>query len=237
MSQTVDFSIETLTIPISVSEVIYLQDFLNNNPSITELSVCSLKFDGLYNQLQYPMLDLAPSSLPRLSRLECPMCLIADLVPGRPLKSIKINSRMLGGLRSLEDVGRDEKRTLSVLKRSTAAITILQVPGDVYAAASFHRLFPQLETLILDIPLDLELDPEVSWLDNRKRVTLQIPRSDSSLSTKYAQNGHIHHPLIVCISTSGPRQSGILISHFNSQLCPESHRHFPPSYLCVSPTK
>jgi len=41
-----------------------------------------------------------------------------------------------------------------VLKRSTAAITLLQVPGNFYAAVPFDRVFPQLETLILDIAFD-----------------------------------------------------------------------------------
>jgi hypothetical protein len=163
MSQTVDFCIETLTIPISIPEVVLLQKFLDKNQSITDLSIHSFQFIGLFDQLPHPILDLVPSSLPRLSRLECPPCLIADLVPGRPLKSIKINPRIMGSLRSLEDAERDEKSALSVLKQSTAAITLLRVPGNVYAAASFDEAFPQLETLILDISFDHELihHPEV----------------------------------------------------------------------------
>jgi hypothetical protein len=154
MSQTVDFSIEKLTIPICISEVIHLQDFLDKTPSIIDLTVNDVFSDGPYNQLPYPILDLGPSSLPQLSRLECPTCLIADLVPGRPLKSIKI-SPQIAGFHSGEDAGRDEKRTLSVLKRSTGVINTLQVPGDVYATASFDQMFPQLDTLILDIPVDI----------------------------------------------------------------------------------
>jgi hypothetical protein len=152
MSRTVDFSLETLAIPIYTPEVVHLRDFLDKTPSIIELSVINILSTGSYNQLPYPMLDLASSSLPRLSRLECPTCLISDLVPGRPLKSIRINSRVLDRSQSREDVWRDEKRTLSVLKRSTAPITTLRVSGDVYTTASFDQIFPQLDTLILDTP-------------------------------------------------------------------------------------
>ncbi|KIM80196.1 hypothetical protein PILCRDRAFT_538401 [Piloderma croceum F 1598] len=218
MSQTVDFSIETLAIPIYIPEIVHLRDFLNKTPSITELSISDVLFTGPYNQLLYPMLDLAPSSLPRLSRLECPACLISDLVPGRPLQSIRINSRVLDGSRSREDVMRDEKRALSVLKRSTAPITTLRVSGDVYTSASFDQIFPQLNTLILDIPL-------------------APVHSKVRLSKTYAQNGHAHRLSKAWISVAGHSRRGISIFPFNSQLCPELLQHFRPSYSCVSPTK
>ena len=162
MSQTVDFSIETLTIPIYTAEIVHLQDFLDKTPSIIELSISYVPSIRSYDQLPYPILDLSPSSLPRLSRLECPTCLISDLVPGRPLKSIRINSRVLDSSPSREDMIWDEKRTLSALKRSTAPITILRVSGDVYTTASFDQIFPQLDTLILDIPPAI-VHPKVSY--------------------------------------------------------------------------
>ena len=163
MTQTVSFNIETLTIPISVSEADHLRHFLNKTPTITELSINNVQFAGPYNQLPFPMLDLAPSSLPRLNQLACPTCLIADFVPGRPLTSIKINSLILRGIQCQEDAARDQKQILSVLKRSTGVITTLRVPAGFYAAASCDQMLPQLETLIIDFPLDpgLVCDPEV----------------------------------------------------------------------------
>jgi hypothetical protein len=171
MSQSVDFNIETLSIPLSVPEIIHLQKFLEKNPSITDLCVLQLPGTSI-SQPPGQMLHLAPSSLPQLRRLQCPTWLIADLVPGRPLKSIKVSHQIVrgtqavGGLQFSDDEEQDGRRMLSVLKESTAVITVLRVPAYVYAAASFARMFPHLETLILDMLADgmIVTNREVSHL-------------------------------------------------------------------------
>jgi hypothetical protein len=163
VGQQIDFHIETLMIPISVLDILPVQAFLHQNPNIVDLSIQSVHFNGQYNEFPRPLLNLPTSSLPRLSRLESPACFLADLVPGRPLQSIKVNSRVLDGLQFLNDGLRDGMKTVSELKRSSAGITILQVSQVVYAVPSFHRFFPQLDSLILDIYLShLPVDVTVS---------------------------------------------------------------------------
>ena len=155
MSQSVSFNIEALTIPIAISEVMHVRSFLNRNPNITDLSIFG-PISILPYQLSYPILDLDPSSIPQLSRLECSPCFLDGLVPGRPLKLIKINWTPDDILPSLEDV----EKMLSAIRKSTAPLTVLRVPADVYVAAPFHRIFPQLEILILDVPVyDAEVSP------------------------------------------------------------------------------
>jgi hypothetical protein len=155
ISQQVDFRMETLMIPFWMSkDTIPLQHFFNRNPSILDLSIIEdIHIEDIQtaehsNSLACPLLNLATSSLPQLNRLECPTFLLADLVPGRPLKSIQIHPPRFHG----EDAPRNENIMLA-LTRSSASVTVLRVSGDVYDVTICRRFFPQLDTLILDIPL------------------------------------------------------------------------------------
>jgi hypothetical protein len=238
MGQRLDFGIEFLTIPISMAEIILLRNFLANSPTITSITLSIIQFDRSYNQLLCPPIDLPLSSLPLLSQLQCPACLIPDLVPGRPLHSIKIDSQTSIGSKALDDEGQNEKRILSVLQRSTAHITTLQVPGFLFATVSFDRIFPKLQTLILDISWNADVVlPEVKFFDNDRCVITQCPDFTYRLSSRYAPNGQIHRPFIVCISMSRERRRGILISHFNSLWCPGSLGSFQQSCIYVSQRK
>lgn len=166
MSLKVDFGIETLVIPVSVPEISHLQKFLRETNSILGISIISIQSFGQYRELSCPLLDLPASSLPHLRSLECPSCLIDDFVHGRPLISIKITLRVLDPPHALQDAQRDERKTLSALRRSTAVVKLLQVPADVYAFSSFHEIFPRLEALILETPIHYEAvhDSEVNYM-------------------------------------------------------------------------
>lgn len=158
MRQPMDFCLQTLHIPIPVAQIDILQDFLNKTPTIQELVINRTQYARRYNQL--PSLVLLESSLPQLGTIKGPTYLVTELTPGRPLTSIQIDSRIM--VRdALEDATRNASRTLSALGRSTAPITLLQVPADVYLCSSFDRIFPQLDTLILEVPSYCDVAHEI----------------------------------------------------------------------------
>lgn len=163
MSQQVDFGIEVLTMPISIADILLVQAFLDKNSNIVDLAIQRLMFDGEYDESHRRLLDLATSSLPRLSRLHGPGCLLVNLVPGRPLHSIEVSLWALDSFRMIGDLQRDEKDILSELKRSSADVTHLQVEELLYTIPTFHCSFPRLQSLSLLIALH----PGFPWMSVR----------------------------------------------------------------------
>ena len=150
ISQSVDFCLEELTLPLTGDIIPDLIQFLNRTPSITTLSFPVFSWDK-------PMFfhGLSPTALPLLQTLHCPSCLVADFVPGRPIRRIDLDAPAIptcGDIRLPETGLGDGLRLFSVLQQSTAAIEMLHVPVDTYFVASFGDYFPRLQTLCLEYP-------------------------------------------------------------------------------------
>lgn len=152
MRLPVTFNLAAVHAPLHISHIPKWERFLNATPSITEL-----RFTEIFNMQQQgplpaPLLTLPESALPRLRTLRGPACAITHLVPGRPLTDVCIRSAAFSLVHlAMQDAASDARRTLAALELTTAPMKALRVPEAVYLCQPLISVFPQLDTLMLDI--------------------------------------------------------------------------------------
>jgi hypothetical protein len=149
--QTIEWSLKEFSVSLSMDDYPLLGVFLNSNPSIQTLSVSH--FGNIRNSLT-ATLSLQPTSLPHLESVQCPPFLLLELIPGRPVNSIRISTpeRLAD---DLDPYVQDILGQLAALKRSTAVVKTLQMPWSI-AGAKVFKFFPDLRALVLH---ELHLEP------------------------------------------------------------------------------
>ncbi|KAF7970138.1 hypothetical protein HWV62_9257 [Athelia sp. TMB] len=152
MRQPVQFYIKVMHTPLDVADITTWEQFLEATPSITELCVARLVYPHSYIQMPSPLLAQRKNLLPSLNILKGPTCLITELVPGRPLTDVQIDPFTCRDyMDALTDATRNENRTFAALEGTTALMTTLRVPADVYLCRPLDQAFPHLDILTLDM--------------------------------------------------------------------------------------
>jgi hypothetical protein len=151
LNQAQDIHLEELA--VHYFEARDLQSLFQIFPRMT--SITSLTISVSSSRSQAAITGTLPSSsLPNLHFVKCPTFLAAELIPGRPLKSIHLTPDLSN--QSFEDFfgvhPEVSFRLLSVLRQSTASVESLHVPTHVYFSTGFSSSFPDLRILSLDYP-------------------------------------------------------------------------------------
>jgi hypothetical protein len=142
VGRTIEWSLQEFSVSLSMDDYPLLGVFLNSNPSIRTLSVSHF---GDIRDSFTATLSLQPTSLPHLESVQCPSFLLLELIPGRPVKSILISTRLND---DLDPYVEDILSELATLKRPTAVVKTLQMPWSI-AKADVLKLFPDLRALVL----------------------------------------------------------------------------------------